>query len=226
MITILEETPKDPIELIGRRAGICYGADITNPEKNYKRGIECIENDHGRALEFVDVHMFIAGYSARVMREYERHIAGCPPYLQESTRYINYAKDGFEVITPQSIQKNPVALVKWNIAMKHLKDSLADLVVNLKIPKEDVANGLPIGMKTKIVEKRGLRNLISMSRVRECTRAYWEFRTILFEDIKKALSEYSPQWKELVELTFMPKCKYLGFCNEKKSCGRKVRRVS
>ena len=28
MITILPETTKDPISLIGRRAGICWGADI------------------------------------------------------------------------------------------------------------------------------------------------------------------------------------------------------
>lgn len=28
-VTILPETTKDPISLIGRRAGVCYGADIT-----------------------------------------------------------------------------------------------------------------------------------------------------------------------------------------------------
>ena len=33
-ITILPETPKDPLALIGRRAGICWNADIINEEKN------------------------------------------------------------------------------------------------------------------------------------------------------------------------------------------------
>ena len=36
MITILKETPKDPITLMGRRAGVCWGGDINNEEKNYK----------------------------------------------------------------------------------------------------------------------------------------------------------------------------------------------
>lgn len=35
-VTILPETPKDPLSLIGRRAGICWNADITNDEKILK----------------------------------------------------------------------------------------------------------------------------------------------------------------------------------------------
>ena len=41
-VTILEETNKKPLELIGRAAGECYSSDITNEEKNYKRGLKCI----------------------------------------------------------------------------------------------------------------------------------------------------------------------------------------
>ena len=54
-ITILPETPKDPLALIGRRAGICWNADIINEDKNIKRGIDCLKSGHGRTLEFVDV---------------------------------------------------------------------------------------------------------------------------------------------------------------------------
>ena len=71
-ITILPETTKTPITLIGNRAGICWGADVTNAEKNYKRGVDCIKSGHGRTFEFPDVHMVIDGFSARVMREYKR----------------------------------------------------------------------------------------------------------------------------------------------------------
>lgn len=41
IITILPETTKNPITLIGKRAGVCYGANITDDEKNYKRGMDC-----------------------------------------------------------------------------------------------------------------------------------------------------------------------------------------
>ena len=88
-ITILPETTKKPITLIGNRAGICWNADITNDDKNFKRGLDCIESNHGRTFEFVDVHMIIDDYSARVIREYTRHIGGMTPWLQASTRYID-----------------------------------------------------------------------------------------------------------------------------------------
>ena len=41
-ITILEETTKNPITLMGKRAGVCWGADITDDAKNYKRGLDCL----------------------------------------------------------------------------------------------------------------------------------------------------------------------------------------
>lgn len=64
-IILLPETTKNPISLIGKRAGICWGADITNEDKNYKRGLDCILSNHGRTLEYVNVEMIIDGYSAR-----------------------------------------------------------------------------------------------------------------------------------------------------------------
>ena len=39
MITILKETTRTPITLMGERAGVCWGADISKEEKNYKRGL-------------------------------------------------------------------------------------------------------------------------------------------------------------------------------------------
>ena len=89
----------------------------------------------------------------------------------------------------------------------------------LGIPREDSAMLLPLGMSTKIVDKRNLRSFVDMSRQRECTRAYWEFRE-MFNDIKNALSELSDEWKYIIDTQFMPKCEYLGYCPEKKSCGR------
>ena len=80
-ITILPETTKDPISLIGRRAGVCWGADISDEKKNYRRGLDCLESNHGRTLEFVNVEMVLDGYSARVIREWYTHIGGAPTRL-------------------------------------------------------------------------------------------------------------------------------------------------
>lgn len=215
-IIILPETPKDPLALIGRRAGICYGTDVSNEEKNIKRGIDCINSGHGRTMEFVDVHMIIDGFSARVMREYYRHIGGMTPYLQASTRYINY-KD-FEIITPKTLNVSNEALTEFSLATKHLRKSLEKLK-ELGVPNEDVANLLPLGMTTKCVEKRNLRNLVDMSHTRKCSRAYHEFRLELFPAIEAVLKEYSDEWKWIVENLFKSKCEVYGYCDESKSCG-------
>ena len=104
-VIIQEFTYKYPIQMIGTEAGVCYGSDTTNVEKNYKRGIDCLENNHGRTWEFPDVYMVLDEYSARVFREWYTHIGGSPTRLQASTRYINYQK-GFDYFTPPSIQNN------------------------------------------------------------------------------------------------------------------------
>lgn len=220
-VIILPETPKNPLSLIGERAGICWNADVSDDEKNIKRGISCIDSGHGRTMEFVDVHMIIDGFSARVMREYYRHVGGLTPYLQASTRYIDY-KD-FDVIRPASIERNKEALVEFNMTVKNLRKSLEALKA-LGVPNEDVANLLPLGMATKCIEKRNLRNLVDMSHVRKCTRAYHEYRLELFPAIENALKDYSDQWAWIVDSLFKPKCEVFGYCDEKNSCGRMPRK--
>lgn len=221
-VTILEETTKNPITLIGKRAGVCWGADISDDDKNYKRGMDCILANHGRTLEYVDIEMVIDGYSARVIREWYTHIGGSPTRLQASTRYIDY-KD-FDFITPPSIKNNKDndAWTLYASTVNTIKENCKKLE-DIGIPREDIAMLLPLGMTTKIVDKRNLRNLIDMSHQRTCTRAYHEYRQ-MFKDICNALSEISDEWKWIVDNLFMPKCEQLGYCPEKKSCGRKEKR--
>ena len=216
-ITILDDTtPKNPITIIGRRAGVCWGADIRDDEKNYKRGLSCLKDNHGRTFEFVCVDMVIDGYSARVIREWYTHIGGSPTRLQASTRYINY--ENIEHITPSSINLMKKAHdIYENLYMK-ISDVYKSLI-DLGIPKEDVANILPLGMTTRIVDHRNLRNLIDMAENRKCNRAYWEYRQ-LFNDICNALSEYSEEWAYLVKHYFKCKCDKLGYCPESRGCGK------
>lgn len=235
MITILPETTKDPISLIGRRAGICWGADITDKEKNYKRGLDCIKSGHGRTWEFVNVEMIIEDYSARVIREWYTHIGGSPTRLQASTRYIDYGN--FDYITPDTI-KDPdheeyidhmddpeyphidtiTAKEIYENAMSHIQSEIRRLS-DLGIPKEDLANLLPLGMTTKVVDKRNLRNLVDMSRQRMCTRAYHEYRK-LFGEIISELKKVSNEWVTVCGLLFHPKCEELDYCPETYSCHR------
>lgn len=220
-VIIQDFTYKYPITMIGTEAGVCYGSDISDPEKNYKRGIQCLKDGHGRTWEFPDVYMILDEYSARVIREWYTHIGGAPTRLQASTRYINYQK-GFDYFTPPSIENHPGAKEVYDDMMDYIKQGLQKLEA-FGIPKEDSANGLPLGMETRIVCKHNFRNLADMSHQRECTRAYHEYRK-LFKELCNALREYSEEWKYLVDNYFMPKCDIYGYCTEKFSCRRKAKK--
>ena len=221
MITILETTTKNPISLMGERAGICWGADISDPKKNYQRGLDCIKSGHGRVMEFVNVEMVIEGYSARVIREWYTHIGGAPTRLQESTRYVNC--DNFDYVIPPTISNDFARQGSYVALMTLIKHTYENLI-NDGASREDAAMILPLGMKTKIVDKRNLRNLVDMSRQRMCGRAYIEYRQLFFH-LSRALRDYSDEWKELIDMLFYPKCEELGYCPEKNSCGKMPKRL-
>lgn len=218
-VIITNDTTKEPIQMIGKYAGECWGADITVPSKNFKRGINCLNSEHGRTWEFPDVYMTIEGYSARVIREWYTHIGGAPSRLQASTRYINY--DSFEYITPPKIANNEKVKMIYDSCMQVIQEKLQELD-KMGVPREDSALLLPLGMTTKIACKHNFRNLVDMSHQRLCTRAYWEYRQ-LFKDIIEALENYSDEWKILVQM-MKPKCEVYGYCTEEKSCGRVLKK--
>ena len=215
-ITILETTTRNPITLIGERAGICWGADTTDAEKNYRRGLDCIESGHGRTLEFANIEMILDGYSARVIREWYTHIGGAPTRLQASTRYIDYKE--FDCIKPPNIENDHRASINFDCALASIKVALEE-IEKRGIPREDAAMLLPLGMTTRVVDKRNLRNLIDMSRQRMCKRAFWEFRE-LFDDIIFALALYSDEWAQVLEKCVHPKCQETHTCKEKHGCGK------
>ena len=60
-VFIQNYTTKHPITLIGTEAGVCWGADVSDQRKNYRRGMNCLESEHGRTFEFPDVYMILDG---------------------------------------------------------------------------------------------------------------------------------------------------------------------
>ena len=216
MVEILEETTKEPITMIGKMAGVCWGSDTSDPKKNYERGMSCIESGHGRTFEFPDVYMSIKEHSARVIREWYTHIGGAPTRLQQSTRYIDYKH--FDYIIPKTIYDDIFKKKIYMNCMQMIQMEMRRLE-EAGAPREDLAMLLPLGMRSDIVCKHNFRNLMDMSRQRMCSRAYREYR-ILFDEVYKALSEYSNEWKTLVEMLFKCKCDMLGYCPEKNGCGK------
>lgn len=217
-VTIQEYTTKSPITMIGKEAGVCWGADTSDDISNYKRGLACLNDNHGRTFEFPDVYMIFDGYSARVIREWYTHIGGSPTRLQASTRYIDYKDFNFTI--PPTVNHSLLMKEEYLKAMDDIKYHITKLI-DMGLPKEDAALLLPLGMSTRIVCKHNLRNLIDMSHQRMCNRAYWEYRQ-LYKDICNQLKTYSNEWKYLVENYFKPKCELCDppICPESKGCGK------
>lgn len=215
-ITILPQTTKDPLQLIGTTSAVCYNADISNKEKNIKRALDCIHSGHGRVLEWPNVEVIVEGFSAKMMREAMRHIVGTS-VLQASTRYIDYEK-GFDVITPPAIANNNDAMEVWCKVMNDIKMAMGALKA-LGVPKEDYTNLLPLAYQSKMIWKVNLRTLINFMNMRLCSRAYWEIREFS-NMLKKALIDYSPEWEIICKELFVPKCDAVGYCTEAKCCGR------
>lgn len=221
-VIIRTDTTDIPITMIGEYAGLCWNANTTDHFKNYKRGLDCIQSNHGRTLEFPQIYLELDGYSAKVIREFYTHIGGAPTRLQSSTRYVDYTN--FNCVVPPSIDSNAKARWIYSDVMENIAKAVYKLE-KIGIPREDATMLLPLGMETKIVCRTNLRSLIDMAAQRKCNRAFWEYRQ-LFKDIEDALAFYSDEWEYLVkeEKIFKAKCDILGYCPEKRGCGRKPKK--
>lgn len=220
-LTLVGDTTKNPLQKIGSVAGVCWGANTDDIQKNVNRAISCIESDHGRVLEWVNVEFLIEGISARCMREVGRHCVGTS-YLQSSTRYVD--ESNFKYYTPPSCQKDGVREV-YDRGMKQVAEFYGELI-ELGVPREDAANALPLGMDSKVVWKINLRSLVNFMNKRLCGRALLEIQKFSHE-LRDLLMQQNDEWMWIGENLFVPSCERfkllnpsMCFCIEKKCCGR------
>lgn len=218
-VTIMSETSRLPIQLIGKVSGICYGSNTEDELKNYKRGLDCLNNNHGRTLESVDIYLILDGFSAKTLREVYTHIAGAPMRLQGSTRYIDYARKGLPYVVPPKIGAEPNALAIYESVMDAIIGGAQELE-NMGVAKEDASMLFPLAMESKMVLKCNLRMLIEMSHQRMCARAFWEYRELMHA-ICNELRQLDSEWSFIVDNYMKPKCDVLGYCPETFGCGRK-----
>jgi len=152
---IISATP-NPISFIGRCASICYDSKNDNPTQVFNRGVMCIKQNHGETSEFSEIIFETDEYSARCLRELLR--SRISTKLQSSTRYINY--ENMDFYTPDSISNDPEVKGIYDNVMNYIAITYKKLIEDYNIPKQDVANMLPLGMKSKVVFKCNLRELI------------------------------------------------------------------
>ena len=83
------------------------------------------------------------------------------------------------------------------------------------VSAEDRRYFYPQGLMTNIIVTVNARELLHMASERMCTRAQWEIREMVTEMVKLA-KVFAPTLFENAG----PKCMRLGYCPERKGCGR------
>jgi len=182
----------DPITVISRAAGTCYG----KANVNGKRVRHCFEAGHMSVFEHASVTFRVEGISRACSHQLVRHRLAS--YSQESQRYckVDSLSDDWFVIPPE-IAKRPERANSFKTAMRVFAYNYADELEHGTKP-EDARFLLPEACKTTIVVSMNCRELFHFMDVRATKQAQWEIRE-LANAMADSLSRVSG-WCELVAM--------------------------
>ena len=208
----LTRVTEDPVLAVEEAASNCYDSE---PSADGKIMNACYKSGHWSVLEFADFTFHVEGVSRALLAQITRHRIAS--YAVRSQRYC--AENGFQYVTPPSIQNNVEALFCYTDIMKVIDEGYEKLQ-SFGIENEDARFVLPNACHTVHEVKMNGRELINFMNLRLCTRAQWEIRQ-LAQQMKKAVLEYDEQCAKFAQL-FRPKCQIhapFNFCTESKCCG-------
>lgn len=197
-------------------------------ERPFKKALDhALNSHHDSVLEHWSATFAIEGISRACSHQLVRHRLAS--YSQQSQRYVKM--DGFEYITPKSIQTTK-GIIQFRCepysqeldsdnlleAYQHLMEDIQLVYsefVKCGVPEEDARYILPNACCTNIVVTMNARALRHLLGLRLCKRAQWEIRE-LAERMLECLKDECPELFENIG----PQCEQNGYCNEEKTCGR------
>ena len=188
LLTPVEHLAEYPrlIEQFGRT---CYKSEDRITNQSADRFIKSIiKRGHESVIEHCVVTYKITCSRAASHQLVRHRIAA---YSQESQRYCDYGKLGFQVIVPPSIENNPLLKNVFVTACKKAYGEYLSLRQQ-GIPPEDARFLLPNASKTEVVTTFNLRQWRHVIRERGLNpHAQWEIKGI-FRDILYELNHYVP----------------------------------
>lgn len=189
-----------------------YANDV-DEEKMLKLIRNVVASGHHSTIEHIQVSFAISNVSRACTHQLVRH--RLMSFSQKSQRYVQ-EKGQFDYIIPPTIDRNPELRKKFVEFMGEISDKYQEFV-DAGIPAEDARFVLPNAAASSLVASLNLREMIHLAQLRLCTRAQYEIRCM----VKAMCDELTAQEPWLKEY-LVPKCEALGFCDEHKSCGRKI----
>jgi thymidylate synthase (FAD) len=196
---ILSVMPERPVEALEEMGRTCYKSEGCIKEGSADRFVRMIcRNHHESVLEH-------ASMSARVVcsracsHQLVRHRIGS--YSQESQRYVNYSKRGYEVICPPSIGVEPGAYVAschpWLNALRGCFEEYEAAFLRGAKP-EDARYILPNACKTEVVVTYNFRTWRHVFRERALNpHAQWEIREIMLGLYKRMVKNFPSVFEDL-----------------------------
>jgi len=172
-----------------------------------------MSSGHMSIAENASFTFSIEGVSRVTEIQLVRHRIGAS-YAIQSGRYCS--RDPTNYVMPESILEDVDDLLaqrikEYNRALRLLDDCM----VERGISAEDRRYFYPQGLMTNIVVTVNARELLHMASERGCSRAQTEIHEMVTEMVRLA--------KEVAPVLFEhagPKCQRLGYCPERKGCGR------
>lgn len=220
---------EDPVRVAGTATRCCTSEEISvvsiqvyETERNHRAFHHAMDSGHHSVAEHIVFTFAIEGISRACSHQLVRHRMAS--YSQQSQRYVKM--DGFEYVIPDSIQNSNKRI--WLTSLEDFADmfkvydalmediqQVYEQMVKSGIPEEDARYILPNACCTNIVMTVNLRELIHIAELRLCTRAQWEIRELVEKMVECVvkLDEGYAQW-------LVPQCQRLGYCPEKRGCGK------
>jgi thymidylate synthase (FAD) len=185
-VSLLDHTV-NPVQKIGRFAGVCYDAK-TDTESNIKRAKHCKDKGHLATLRFAYATFNVSGIS-RVCSHQLVRIAHAG-ILQESQRYVE--QSNIEFICPDSVSNLPPHLFNdWLALLSKAQQVYYDCISN-GMKKEDARYILPQSCTTQINLCLNFQAWQDVLKNRTKKTSQWEIRAVA-TDIQKQLNSIAPE---------------------------------
>ena len=191
-VSVISAT-ENPVEVISRAAGTCYGKD--NASK--KRMETCYNSGHLSVFEHATVSFRIEGISRACMAQLTRH--RLVSFCVESQRYCRIDVNGHDwyVMPPAFPDDTEYDVYFPGVMYDAACEYQAALEAGIK--PEDARYLLPEATKTNLVMTCNVRELFHILDMRMDKAAQWEIR-----DLAKAMYEackgINREWREVMEL--------------------------
>jgi thymidylate synthase (FAD) len=210
-VTLIRHTA-DPVQLATLAAKACVSESLHLQVKGNQDLVDSVyESGHESILEHIVFTFGIEGISRALLAQLTRHRMAS--YAAQSQRSVKL--EDIKFIEPPTIEGyGEEAIWVYHVALGTTRRAYEKLL-ELGIPAEDARYLLPNATSTNLVVTVNLRELIHVANLRLCTRAQWEIRQLVSE-MRYEVDKVSPE----VAKYLVPQCERLGFCPEKKGCGR------